>query len=309
MAFVTAAANLRAANFEIPRCDVHTAKRVAGKIVPAIATTTAAVVGLVGMELLKLAQASGSPSLVPAPPPAIDPPGPSPPHPHPHYPPPPARVSLAAVPIRHPSACCVQGRHDIESFRNGFINLALPLFTLSEPNPAEVSPLPGGGEFTEWSTLPVAAKDAPLLHELVRLLVALPSLTPRPLYWHTPQLPAPHPSPLALHPSPSTPHASPSTPHTSPPTPHAPRLTPRQVSLLEAQLKAEVSFLTYSGRTLYSSLSPPAQQAAYLQMPVREAAAAAAAGEPPPPATLRLQASVYDEEAEEDVEVPVVVYK
>ena len=81
------------------------------------------------------------------------------------------------------------------------------------------------------------------------------------------------------------------------------------MSLLEAQLKAEVSFLTYGGRTLYSSLSPPAQQAAYLQMPVREAAAAAAAGEPPPPATLRLQASVYDEETEEDVEVPVVVYK
>ena len=59
MAFVTAAANLRAANFEIPRCDVHTAKRIAGKIVPAIATTTAAVVGLVGMELLKLAQCRG----------------------------------------------------------------------------------------------------------------------------------------------------------------------------------------------------------------------------------------------------------
>ena len=66
MAFVTAAANLRAANFEIPRCDVHTAKRVAGKIVPAIATTTAAVVGLVGMELLKLAQASCLPPLAPS---------------------------------------------------------------------------------------------------------------------------------------------------------------------------------------------------------------------------------------------------
>lgn len=82
------------------------------------------------------------------------------------------------------------------------------------------------------------------------------------------------------------------------------------MSLLEAQLKTEISFLTYSGRTLYSSLSPPAQQAAYLQMPVREAAAAAAAAdESPPPATLRLQVSVYDEEAEEDVGVPVVVYK
>ena len=79
MAFVTAAANLRAANFEIPRCDVHTAKRVAGKIVPAIATTTAAVVGLVGMELLKLAQASCLPPLAPSFPRPLPPSCPPPP--------------------------------------------------------------------------------------------------------------------------------------------------------------------------------------------------------------------------------------
>jgi len=92
MAFVTAAANLRAANFEIPRCDVHTAKRVAGKIVPAIATTTAAVVGLVGMELLKLAQASCLPSLPPCFLPSL---------PRAVTPPPRARALLAAVPLRH----------------------------------------------------------------------------------------------------------------------------------------------------------------------------------------------------------------
>ena len=202
MAFVTAAANLRATNFAIPRCDVHTAKRVAGKIVPAIATTTAAVVGLVGMELLKLQQRHSRP---------------------------------------------------LADYRNGFVNLALPLFALSEPNPAEERALPGGQLVTEWSSLPVAEADAPTLGALVRVL--------------------------------------------------------------EAQLGCEVSFLTYRGLTLYSSLSPPANQQAYLQMGVRDAATAVVTGDggsgsdaPPPSGSVLLHASVYDEEAEEDVETPAVVW-
>lgn len=54
--FIHAASNLKAETFKIEKYDRIKTKLIAGKIIPAVASTTAAIVGLVSLQLYTLCQ-------------------------------------------------------------------------------------------------------------------------------------------------------------------------------------------------------------------------------------------------------------
>lgn len=61
--FISAMANLRAVNYQLEPMDWITVKLKAGRIVPALATTTAAIAGLQTLEMIKLVKKMKLPHL------------------------------------------------------------------------------------------------------------------------------------------------------------------------------------------------------------------------------------------------------
>lgn len=167
VAFAAAASNIRCGVYSLPQVDSLHVQRVAGKIVPAVATTTSLVAGLVSLELVKVASerasfrrrmaANASDNDAPAA-------GAEP-----------IFTDLSVLPLSESQRQAERERL-LSRFRNTFANLARPLLAFAQPVEAEGYPSPGGDQtFTMWSvieaTLP-EGQGAPTIADLERSLRA-----------------------------------------------------------------------------------------------------------------------------------------
>lgn len=101
MDFITAASNLRALNYSIPTADKHKTKGIAGKIIPAIGKS------------LKISPFENYSNFTIA-----------------------TTTSLVTGLVNLELYKIVDGKTNVEEFKNGFVNIALPFVAFSEPIPS-----------------------------------------------------------------------------------------------------------------------------------------------------------------------------
>jgi ubiquitin-activating enzyme E1 len=145
--YITACSNLRATNYSIENADRHKSKMIAGKIIPAIATTTALVAGFVCLELYKLVKLGYTDIEVNR------------------------DASAWAVPNStvYSTENVKSKEKSLETFKNGFTNLALPLFTFSEPIAAPTTDMGKGRKWTLWDRFDIREGRDITLQEFIDL--------------------------------------------------------------------------------------------------------------------------------------------
>lgn len=142
MQFITSCSNLRALAYGIPTADLATSKRIAGSIIPAMVTTTSLVTGLVCFEMLKF-----------------------------------LLLQFRAYQRGHmemPSPTPTEVKQLLTMYRNGFVNIAIPLLAFSDPVIARGNTylLPSGKSirWSSWDRLDVDEGRDMSVNELVQLL-------------------------------------------------------------------------------------------------------------------------------------------
>lgn len=145
--FITACSNLRATNYSIEPADRHKSKMIAGKIIPAIATTTAFVTGMVCIELYKLVQLGVTDSAKNVDEQAW------------------ARPNSDTYSAENVKAA----EKTLELFKNGFANLALPFFAFSEPLKAPTTEMGQGRKWTLWDRFDINEGRDISLEEFLKL--------------------------------------------------------------------------------------------------------------------------------------------
>ncbi|KAH8610994.1 ThiF family Ubiquitin activating enzyme active site Ubiquitin fold domain [Trypanosoma vivax] len=150
MDYITYCSNIRATAYNIPPADLHHTKRIAGKIIPAMVTTTSLVTGLVGVETLKYLLLHRQRERVQG-----------------------ITMRSGGIAVAHPLSVEARRKY-LGIFRNAFVNVALPFATFSDPlpDPARIYELPDGSSVSWgiWDRIEVNEGRDVTVEELVALI-------------------------------------------------------------------------------------------------------------------------------------------